>query len=218
MCFICAIQDWLLVMKTLHARMNERGQVLGKDMLPCLRTKGPRLTPSAGRTTIVRRLNSLRHQVSMLQFCYGVRAPKGYWCCLRFFVMSRCFTRGCRAVTDSAIWTVGGIFDPRWRYTWIKRCRSVIYSHDWTVSGIFKPGRSDKRLVFVFLCRALIMNIFRKYNMRVWCLFRVCIGKGVPSMLATAENSPLINLTGLSTVSTNHAQDSPTNKILTPKG
>ena len=51
--------------------------------------------------------------------------------------------------------------------TWIKRCRSVIYSHDWTVSGIFEPGRSDKRLVFVFLCRALIMDIFRKYNMRV---------------------------------------------------
>ena len=143
---------------------------------------------------------------------------KGILMLLTVFVMSRCFTRGCRAVTDSAIWTVGGIFDPRWRYTWIKRCRSVIYSHDWTVSGIFKPGRSDKRLVFVFLCRALIMDIFRKYNMRVWCLFRVCIGKGVPSMLATAENSPLINLTGLSTVSTNHAQDSPTNKILTPKG
>jgi len=28
-------------------------------------------------------------------------------------------------------------------------------------------GEVTKRLVFVFLCRALIMNIFRKYNMRV---------------------------------------------------
>lgn len=90
--------------------------------------------------------------------------------------------------------------------------RYLLRSHDWTVSGIFEPGRSDKRLVFVFLCSALIMDIFRKYNMRVWCLFRVCIGRGVPSMLATAENSPLINLTGLSTVSTNHAQDRFTNK------
>ena len=38
---------------------------------------------------------------------------KGILMLLTVFVMSRCFTRGCRAVTDSAIWTVGGIFDPR---------------------------------------------------------------------------------------------------------
>ena len=39
-------------------------QSLGKSMLPCLRTKGPRLMPNAGRTTIITRLNDLQHQVS----------------------------------------------------------------------------------------------------------------------------------------------------------
>lgn len=127
--FTYSVQVYRLAMKTLHTPMSLGDRSLGKGMLPCLMTKGPRLTPIAGKTTIVRRPNGLRHQVSMLKYFMAYVHRKDIDVLYAFANEQ--------------------MFHPRVSCHYLLRCLPD--------SGFFDRRRTADRLVFFSFCRALFM-------------------------------------------------------------